>query len=335
MKKIPIAKSDAEQPALEAGPVPVASNLATPPKLPLPFWVEDVLLVVLWAVLGLLGWGWKRILLAAVIWAFLMMTAQRFGVIAKRKKGEAYPPFLRNRVWPICSTIGLGLLVLLPAGLASDWVSKRMGVTRSAAMPWLAYCVASVVMLVIALGLMGWLTKGHLSEYGLRWPKRKSYVLPAIAWAAFFGVLMTLLDYLPQILSHTPPPEHLSLTTASITGWLGFEAIVGGFGMEIFFCGLLQSFLMQRTSGRVRFLKFDMHIAGVILAILFALFYIDGFWYRPFWFALVQPVCAFAVGILYAYWREKSGSVLAPILGNNVSHGVKYALLFLLAWLWH
>jgi len=45
-------------------------------------------------------------------------------------------------------------------------------------------------------------------------------------------------------------------------------------------------------------------------------------------------VNGFALGILYAYWREKSGSVLAPIIGHDVSDVVEYALVFLMTWLW-
>jgi uncharacterized protein len=241
---------------------------------------------------------------------------------------------LRVRVWPILTTIGLGLLVLFPAGFVNGWVTKRMGMERSMAMPWLAHYVDHAAMLVIALVLVAWLSKGHVSEYGLQWPKSKSYALAAIAWGAFFGVVMTLVDYLPQILAHTPPPDHLSLTAASLAGWLGFEGIFVGFTEEIPFRGLLQTFLMQRTSGRVRLWKFDMHIAGVILAMLFALAHITSFWESTFWFALGQQVYGFALGILYAYWREKSGSLLAPIIGHNVSDGVEYALVFLMTWLW-
>lgn len=35
-----------------------------------------------------------------------------------------------------------------------------------------------------------------------------------------------------------------------------------------------------------------------------------------FWFALAQQCYAFALGILYATWLEKSGSVLAPVIGH-------------------
>jgi hypothetical protein len=34
-----------------------------------------------------------------------------------------------------------------------------------------------------------------------------------------------------------------------------------------------------------------------------------------------------ALEILYAYWREKSGSLLAPIIGHNASDGVEYVLI--------
>ena len=65
-----------------------------------------------------------------------------------------------------------------------------------------------------------------------------------------------------------------------------------------------------------------------LLAILFALAHITSFRDRPFWIALGQQVYGFALGILYAYWREKSGSLLAPIIRHNVSDGVEYALMF-------
>jgi membrane protease YdiL (CAAX protease family) len=91
---------------------------------------------------------------------------------------------------------------------------------------------------------------------------------------------------------------------------------------------------MRHTSGRVRFLKYDMHVAGVILAVLFALAHLTSFWTGNFWMALGQQIYAFALGILYAYWREKSGSLLAPIIGHNVSDGVEYILMFLMTWLW-
>ena len=155
----------------------------------------------------------------------------------------------------------------------------------------------------------------------------------ASMWGSF-GVLMTAVDYFPQILQRLPPPDNLSLAPASIGVWIFFEAALVGATEEIPFRGLLQTFLMQRTSGRVRFWKYDMHVAGVILALLFALAHLSNFWTGLFWMALGQQIYAFALGILYAYWREKSGSLLASIIGHNTSDGVEYVLMILMTWLW-
>jgi uncharacterized protein len=77
---------------------------------------------------------------------------------------------------------------------------------------------------------------------------------------------------------------------------------------------------MERTAGRVRFWKYEMHVAGVVLAPLFALAHLTSFWQENFWIALGQHIYAFALGILYAYWREKSGSLLAPISGTATAN---------------
>lgn len=241
---------------------------------------------------------------------------------------------LRLRVWPILATIGLGLVVILPGGYVTALFANGIGMQRAMAMPWLSLIASHAVMLVIAMGLIAWLSRGRLSDYGLQWPKQRSYAVSALAWGAFFGVSMTVVDYFPQILKHLPPPENLSLAPASIGAWLFFEAVFVGPTEEIPFRGLLQTFLMQRTSGRVRLLKYEMHVAGVILAILFALAHLTSFWTENFWLALGQQIYAFALGILYAYWREKSGSLLAPIIGHNVSDGVEYVLMFLMTWTW-
>src|SRR5262249_18861077 len=171
-------------------------------------------------------------------------------------------------------------------------------------------------------------------EYGLGWPKHIHYVPSALLWGAAFGLLMTVVDYFPQILRRMPPPSDLPLTPRSIGAWLLFEGMYVGPTEEIPFRGLLQTFLMQRSAGRAHFWKYDMHIAGVILALLFAVAHLTSFFTENFWMAFGQQVYAFALGILYAYWREKSGSLLAPIIGHNVSDRVEYVLMFLMTWLW-
>jgi membrane protease YdiL (CAAX protease family) len=237
---------------------------------------------------------------------------------------------LQLRLWPILATIGLGLLVLLPGGLVLLLLTEETSSTETA---WLAISHHAVALL-IAVALIAWLGRGNFAEYGLQWPKHKHYVPAALLWGAAFGVLMTVVDYFPWILRRMPPPGNFDVTPGSIGAWLLFEAIVVGPTEEIPFRGLLQTFLMQRTSGRVRFWKYDMHVAGVVLALLFALAHATSFWTESLSMAIGQQIYAFALGILYAYWREKSGSVLAPIIGHNVGDGVESVLRFLMIWAW-
>ena len=101
---------------------------------------------------------------------------------------------------------------------------------------------------------------------------------------------MTFVDYFPQILRHAPPPDNLAVTPASIGAWLFFQGVYVGPTEEIPFRGLIQTFLMQRTAGRVRLGKYDMHVAGVVLAILFALAHLTSFWTENFWIASGQQI---------------------------------------------
>jgi uncharacterized protein len=235
-------------------------------------------------------------------------------------------------VWTL-ATIGLALAVLVPDAIVHVWVSKWIGMDRAMAMPWIALFFDHAVMALVALILIALLSKGRVGEYSLQKPRGKSYVAAAIGWGIFFGVLMTVADYLPSLLAHKPP-ESYALTPVNITGWLVFEFVYVGFTEEIPFRGLLQTFLMQRTTGRIRIGSYDMHAAGVVLAVLFALAHASNFWARSFWAALAQQFYAIALGILYAYWREKSGSLIAAIVGHNVSDGVELSIVLFLEWLW-
>lgn len=98
-----------------------------------------------------------------------------------------------------------------------------------------------------------------------------------------------------------------ALTPQSIGGWLFLEWIFVGPTEEIPFRGLLQTFLMQRTSGRIRLWKYDIHVAGVTPALLFELARLMGFWTENLWVALGQQIYAFALGILMPTGMKSPG----------------------------
>ena len=168
------------------------------------------------------------------------------------------------------------------------------------------------------------------ADYGLHAPRGKTYIGQAIAWGVFFGVLMTVVDYAPQLIAHTEPMLGYPLTAANMGGWLFFEGVYVGPTEEIPFRSLLVTYLAATMPGKLKLGRFDMNWAGIIVAVIFALLHAANFDTRAWPLALGQQIYAFALGVLYAYWLEKSRSIVAPIIGHNVGDVVEYAIVF--AW---
>jgi len=183
--------------------------------------------------------------------------------------------------------------------------------------------------LLVALILIAILKRSLVpADFGLHWPRSKTYVWPAILWGTLFGALMTLVDYAPELIAHSKPDPGFALTAANISGWLFFEGVYVGPTEEIPFRSLLITLLAAALPARLRVGRLEMRWAGILVALIFALLHASSFDSRAWPQALGQQVYAFALGVLYAYWLEKSGSIVAPIVGHNVSDLVEYLILF-------
>ncbi len=234
------------------------------------------------------------------------------------------PPF-RLKAVPL---IVVTLLALAPAYLGAALASLLLRAPRSAGalLPWLyvQHAVQLLVGLLLILVVKRWIS----ADYGLHWPRSRTEFRPALLWGALFGVIMTLVDFAPQLLAGTHPDFGYPLTKGKVVGWLFFEFGYVGPTEEIPFRALLVTYLAATMPGRLRMGRWQMNWAGVIVAILFALLHANNFWVRPWPLALGQQLYAFILGVLYAYWLEKSQSIVAPIIGHNASDGVEYAIVF-------
>jgi len=244
---------------------------------------------------------------------------------------SADPPF-RLKIVPLAITAALGYFVPYAGGFAAFLASKAFHTPSpfGPTLPWLYVQHAGqflIALLIIAL-LKRWLLP---ADYGLHWPREKTYLVPALLWGLFFGVLMTAVDYAPNLIAHTKPSVGYPLTPGNVGGWLFFEGIYVGPTEEIPFRALLVTYLATTMPGRLRLGRFNMNWAGIIVAVIFALLHATSFDTRQWPEALGQQLYAFALGVLYAYWLEKSRSIVAPIIGHNVSDVVEYLILF--AWL--
>jgi uncharacterized protein len=241
-------------------------------------------------------------------------------------------PF-RFRPLPIAlvAALGLGLpYVAYYAAIFTGWVAHLP--LRARPLAWLY--VHHFYQLVLALVAIAILRRFRPFDPNLRLPPGKSYVPAAIGWGILFGVLMTVVDYAPQLWAHRPPHLGFPLTTGNIVGWTLFEGVYVGPTEEVPFRSLLVGYLIAAMPGTVRFRGYRMSWAGIIVAAIFAVAHIDNFIQHPSWATFGQQIYAFALGVLYAYWFERSRSIVAPIIGHNVGDVVEYGICFVLIYCW-
>lgn len=243
-------------------------------------------------------------------------------------------PF-RLKALPIANAVAMALGILVLSGITVGLAEHFAKLPERPDMPWIAYYYGHFAEMVYALVAIAIVRRYLPADYGLHLPEGKTYVGDAILWGLFFGVLMTLVDQWPQILAHKIPTGHrYPLTAINIAGWFSFEGIFVGPSEEVLFRGLLVTYLAQAMPGRISWRGYTMNGAGVVVAALFAIAHFGSFLTEPLAMALGQEIYAFALGILYAYWFEKSRSLLAPIIGHNVGDVTEYALLFAMVAAW-
>jgi membrane protease YdiL (CAAX protease family) len=240
----------------------------------------------------------------------------------------------RIRLVPLLLVVVLGLGLPILGAIIADTLGRVVPVPRAHGpmLPWLYW--QHLWQTLLALAAIFVIKRLTAFDAGLRWPKGPTYFGPAILWGMFFGLLMTVVDYAPDLIAHHAMDLGYAVTPRSMIGWIFFEGIYVGPTEEILFRSLLVGYLIAAMPGKIRVGRYDMSWGGVIVALIFALAHATNFINHPAWAAAGQQVYAFALGILYAYWFEKSRSVIAPIVGHNVSDVVETGICFVLIAMW-
>ncbi|NOY36842.1 MAG: CPBP family intramembrane metalloprotease [Chlorobi bacterium] len=236
--------------------------------------------------------------------------------------------FIKTKVYPVIVVIILVLLIGLISEFITLKVSKLFNPETIKSYSWINLYIHHFFEMVFAIVVM-LILGGGLKNYGLTLKSKKLYIYPAIFVGVLFGIVMILVDYFPTILSGSKITGY-DLNTTNVIGWLSFEWLFAGFSEEILVRGLLMTYLMKKFNGHIKFLKWDIHVAGVIIAVLFSLMHITSFWSGNLIYAIGQQIYAFILGLCFAYFYEKSRSLLSPIIAHNLSNGIEYLILFLL-----
>lgn len=237
----------------------------------------------------------------------------------------------KSKVFPVLAVIIFILLVGTVSELLTNYTAKLFNPETLKAYRWIWLYIHHFFQMALAL-ITILLLGGGFKNYGFTLKSKNLYILPAIIVGIMFGIIMILVDHLPTIISASKITGY-DLNTTNVIGWLSFEWVFAGLSEEIFIRGLMMTFLMKYFHGHIRFFKWDVHVAGVIIAVLFSLMHLSSFWSGNLIYAIGQQIYAFILGLCYAYFYEKSGSLLSPILAHNLSNGIEFVILFLLIWI--
>ena len=180
------------------------------------------------------------------------------------------------------------------------------------------------IQIVLALAVMALPLWGRrFSDWGLNLKNSPETINLLVKFTLGWVLFTTIFTLVSQWLLGWPPLLDFTLNFENILIYLVFESIVVGVSEELVFRGLVFGVLEPIYRKEIRFPGFTLSLAGVITALFFALAHI-GFQLSPFAitaFAPVQIFMAFALGIFYAVMRERTGSLLGPILAHNISDG--------------
>ena len=134
-----------------------------------------------------------------------------------------------------------------------------------------------------------------------------------------------MLTFLPNFLKGEPESVGFSLTTFNILGWFSFSALMSGTSEEIFFRGLLQTFLNKAWKGSVKIIKLDIPTAGIIAALIYTFAHME-FNFSPFTvnYNFPQLIVAFILGIFFSIAYDRTKSLIAPIVAHNYANSIMY-----------
>ena len=235
----------------------------------------------------------------------------------------AEPPF-RLKFRPLLVTVLLGIAVTVGSSLVVVLLFRalRLPSLQKSLLTFL-YVQHGVQLLFALIGIAILKRQFAPADYGLHWPHGKRYFLAAILWGLLLATAVNAgSSWLDVALHLKQTGGDVVYTHRNIWGWALFAWVYVGPTEEIPFRALLVTYLATAMPGKLRFGRFSINGAGVVVALLFALAHLQTFWVENPVDALIHQGYAFMLGVLYAYWLEKSRSIIAPILAHNCSDGI-------------
>ncbi|MGC8535793.1 MAG: CPBP family glutamic-type intramembrane protease [Rhizomicrobium sp.] len=199
-------------------------------------------------------------------------------------------PRFRLKLLPLLVTVLLGLTVTIGAAEITALVLRLFHLPNFKQSMLLFLFIQHGAQLLIALIAIGVLKYWFVpADYGLHWPRGRSYILSAILWGLGLALAVNAGNtWLDGVLHLGQATSEITYTHKTVWGWAVFEGLYVGPTEEIPFRALLVTYLAATMPGKLHLGRFNMNWAGIIVALLFALAHIQSFWLENWVDALVQ-----------------------------------------------
>jgi uncharacterized protein len=222
----------------------------------------------------------------------------------------------------------VALLALLAIHFGIQFLARQLWVFRSITDDplllqhgsWLHYLNHHLAQMVIALVLIGFLTRGRWGAAGLNVSNARESL--RLLTTGFFPVLLLFLiagHAITPIVQGVPPDRFAgAMRTVDFVGILVFSWVIVGVSEEIVFRGFFQTALAKFWHGTVSIVGVEVPSAGLWAATIVTVAHIS---FRTMSADLRQLVLAFVLGVFYAVAYFRTGSLVAPIVAHNVVDG--------------
>lgn len=175
-----------------------------------------------------------------------------------------------------------------------------------------------VILLSIAFILL--VNKGSVKDYGFSIPKKTNYLklslltvgITIVSMIAGRLLFMGLLNHFFPCESSLAFPEVASLMEWIITIW-----ICSSISEEILVRGLVQGFMSHLKDIKIMRLSLPVLISGLFFGLMHLSLLRQG---MGLWFVASIVFFTTSIGVLAAYYREKTKSLIAPILVHIIAN---------------
>jgi membrane protease YdiL (CAAX protease family) len=183
-------------------------------------------------------------------------------------------------------------------------------------------------MLILSILLIWRFSNGKFRKFGFNL-KLGSGLREGLLVGVFFGILMTVIDLTPSLLTGKFSLSY-EPTLINVVGRLSYIWIFAGLNEEILFRGLIQTEL-SNLEDNIRYRGFKK--GTIVTALIYALSHLGNLSSRTFLYVSLQIIYTLFLGLALGKIYQRTGRLIGPIIGHNLANGIEYTIEYLLYFL--